>query len=104
MVELTNSLKDRYFAAYRYSAFLFLNCFLRPLPKVEFTITLSFSLCRLWKDWISVLFLSSLEATLIDGGKTMCLLSMTVSKMYCTLAYLICAGFIYSNTMLEERL
>ena len=34
---------------------------------------------RLWKDWISVLFLSSLEATLIQGDKSSFLLTITVS-------------------------
>ncbi|XP_020608067.1 conserved oligomeric Golgi complex subunit 1-like isoform X2 [Orbicella faveolata] len=48
MVELANLLKERYFSAY-----------------------------RLWKDWISTLFLSSLEVTLIRGGKNASLLSMT---------------------------
>ncbi|XP_022785211.1 conserved oligomeric Golgi complex subunit 1-like isoform X1 [Stylophora pistillata] len=32
---------------------------------------------RLWKDWISVLFLSSLEATLIHGDKSSFLLTIT---------------------------
>nr|XP_058952613.1 conserved oligomeric Golgi complex subunit 1-like [Pocillopora verrucosa] len=32
---------------------------------------------RLWKDWISVLFLSSLEATLIQGDKSSFLLTIT---------------------------
>ena len=37
---------------------------------------------RLWKDWISTLFLSSLEVTLIRGGKNASLLSMTVSYYF----------------------
>ncbi|CAH3019344.1 unnamed protein product [Porites evermanni] len=48
MLELASLLSERYFAAY-----------------------------RLWKEWISALFLSSLEATLIHGGKSSSLLSMT---------------------------
>ncbi|XP_068741346.1 conserved oligomeric Golgi complex subunit 1-like isoform X2 [Montipora capricornis] len=48
MAELTKSLRERYFSAY-----------------------------RLWRDWISVQFLSSLEAWLLLGGHSMPLLSMT---------------------------
>ncbi|XP_073244201.1 conserved oligomeric Golgi complex subunit 1-like isoform X2 [Porites lutea] len=48
MLELASLLSERYFAAY-----------------------------RLWIEWISALFLSSLEATLIHGGKSSSLLSMT---------------------------